>query len=1030
MLANNRIWTKGNLTFWSWNDRLEREEIDRQLGEFKRAGLHGVFLHARGGLQTPYLGDEWMEAVGWAVEEAKQLDMEIWLYDEDAWPSGFCGGKVPGEGERFQQKWLCREIVEPTRFRLTDRSLACYIRDGEERPWRQIAPEEVLNTASQVLHVYYDVNPYYTDLLNAEAVAFFILQTHEKYKERFGQEFGRTIRGVFTDEPQYAVGQWPWSPSLTAAFETGRGYDLLSALPALWFKQPDTAKIRHDYWQTVTKQFVSSYTAQIGQWCEKNGLCFTGHMAAEDTLLFQMSQIGAAMPHYEWMQMPGIDHLGLRLTRPVLIKQAASAARQLGRRQVLAETFGCSGWGARFEDLKWISDWQLALGINVQCQHLASYSLRGARKRDYPPSLSPHQPWWPHFDLFNRYVENRQNRLTAGTSAADILIIHPITSAWCLYEPQRPHAVRELDRRFGEISQLLLDMQREFDYGDETLLSRYGEVEQGRLKVGECRYSLVFLPALYSLEKSTFELLRQFVEQGGTVVSAGEYPGHIEGEPSEALREWCEVHVKRIMPTYKAFEFVLRETPSLYRLADEAGRPAKDIIAHHRRTEDEGTLFLFHARRDPGLRKLALTWDGACEVWAVDALSGERNVQSVAIADGKTRHTFTLGPGESILFAAKRLPEAAPVAEERLERKGLRSSFELGGAWSLKHQVLNALTLDRCRYRLSGEEAWSKPLDVLHVQQLLVSRRERLDIELAFSFCVHPDLACRQGLILAGEDLHSCRFSLNDLTLPLQTEGSWLDASIEKAEIGPYVRSGMNTLVVHRVFEGRMEHCYLDDSGAFETERNRFVHKTELESLYLLGVFETAVEPSSYWSSPQNLVEAQVEAYEIRPQRTHYQIDELTSQGFHFFQGTLSLEKEIEWDGRGQSVSLCLQEPTTCVISVDVNGTSAGRLAWGPYEWELTDLLNPGVNTITIHLTGTLRNLLGPHHHYSGDPYFVGPSTFQGKKGWEDGVTGYVHPDITWVERYAFVPFGTGYSPVLEIRQSDEAQVKKRHLTT
>ena len=48
------------IPFWSWNDKLDPEELRRQIREMKKAGLGGFFMHARGGLQTAYLSDEWM----------------------------------------------------------------------------------------------------------------------------------------------------------------------------------------------------------------------------------------------------------------------------------------------------------------------------------------------------------------------------------------------------------------------------------------------------------------------------------------------------------------------------------------------------------------------------------------------------------------------------------------------------------------------------------------------------------------------------------------------------------------------------------------------------------------------------------------------------------------------------------------------------------------------------------------------------------------------------------------------------------
>ena len=59
--------------FWSWNDRLDPEELRRQIREMHRQGIGGFFMHARGGLQTVYLSDEWMACVRACCDEAGRL---------------------------------------------------------------------------------------------------------------------------------------------------------------------------------------------------------------------------------------------------------------------------------------------------------------------------------------------------------------------------------------------------------------------------------------------------------------------------------------------------------------------------------------------------------------------------------------------------------------------------------------------------------------------------------------------------------------------------------------------------------------------------------------------------------------------------------------------------------------------------------------------------------------------------------------------------------------------------------------------
>ena len=73
------------IPFWFWNSKLEEDEIKRQIEMMSEAGLGGFFIHARFGLETEYMSDEWLRLVRAAVETAESLGMKAWLYDEDCW---------------------------------------------------------------------------------------------------------------------------------------------------------------------------------------------------------------------------------------------------------------------------------------------------------------------------------------------------------------------------------------------------------------------------------------------------------------------------------------------------------------------------------------------------------------------------------------------------------------------------------------------------------------------------------------------------------------------------------------------------------------------------------------------------------------------------------------------------------------------------------------------------------------------------------------------------------------------------------
>ena len=162
-------------------------------------------------------------------------------------------------------------------------------------------------------------------MLNRSATGVFLESTHEEYRRLAGRYFGTVVPGIFTDEPQFR-NKPPgaaWSLELPEFFRRSNAYELADHLPELFFPVEGAEKLRFDYHQTLLRLFLLAYTLPIYQWCERNRLALTGHFEGEDTLALQVHSIGAAMPHYEYMHIPGIDHLGRYITSPVLPKQAS-----------------------------------------------------------------------------------------------------------------------------------------------------------------------------------------------------------------------------------------------------------------------------------------------------------------------------------------------------------------------------------------------------------------------------------------------------------------------------------------------------------------------------------------------------------------------------------------------------------------------------------------------------------------------------------------------------------------------------------
>jgi hypothetical protein len=265
------------IPFWSWNEDLTVEETRRQIAEMDRVGIGGYFMHARGGLQTEYMGDDWMANIEAGIQQGEARDMGAWAYDENGWPSGFGDGKVNGMGLAFQQKYLRYEVV-----------------DAESDAERTIAYGRLAD--GRLLRFYFDVNPFYVDTLDAKVIKNFLTEIYEPYAHRFGKDFGRGMPGFFTDEPQISRNGIPWSFILPESYEAAYGEDLLSVLPDLFFESGDFRRTRYRFWKLVRDLFTDNFTRQIYEWCEAHAGELTGHMVLEETLHSQLTSNGAVMP--------------------------------------------------------------------------------------------------------------------------------------------------------------------------------------------------------------------------------------------------------------------------------------------------------------------------------------------------------------------------------------------------------------------------------------------------------------------------------------------------------------------------------------------------------------------------------------------------------------------------------------------------------------------------------------------------------------------------------------------------------------
>jgi hypothetical protein len=656
---------------WSWNADLSTEEVRRQVREMAARRWGGFFMHTRVGLVTPYLSKEFFDLVKAAVEEAKAGGLKAWIYDEDKWPSGYAGGLVPEEAAEHRLKGihLCRigesapedEVLQTVDY-AGARYAVCAKTGSLGDPW--------FNYAS------------YVDLMNKGTVERFLEITLDAYRDAVGAEFGETVPGVFTDEPCFLFfgfrgGFLPWTPALPERFRSHCGYTLTSSLCSLFLPIGNYRKVRFDFFDTATRLFKESFTETYERYARQHGLIFTGHFMSEDHMERQTQWIGAAMPHYEHMTWPGIDKLERHIDEHITCKQVSSVADQLGKERTFCETYGGAGQHLTFADRRWISNWEAALGINVTNPHLSLYTMSGERKRDFPANLFYQQPWWRFEDDVNVYLGRLNLALSRGRRDVGVLVLHPIGTAWALYDvlayqQDRESPIKPYDRHLEELTRRLLGRRLDFHFGDEIIMERHARVaataesgsgtptgqdaaadaEHGgrgpRFVVGGSAYACVVVPASITWRSSTISLLEEFAAAGGTVIFSGEVPRYRDMEteidlpsrlPGSRRAGDIGEAVEMVAAAAPAFARVTRRDLGLVaRASTPQATPAElppaepESILMHLRLLDDGSRILFLTNSDPAARIPArVELPGAWRVQELDCLRGSSEGLDAAV---------------------------------------------------------------------------------------------------------------------------------------------------------------------------------------------------------------------------------------------------------------------------------------------------------------------------------------------------------------------------------------------------------------
>ncbi|MBE6359313.1 MAG: hypothetical protein E7057_08745 [Lentisphaerae bacterium] len=968
--------------FWSWNADLKPEELRRQIRLMHEAGLGGFFMHARGGLQTAYLSREWMECVEASLDEAGKLGMDAWLYDENGWPSGFGGGLVNGLGEKYQAKYLRCEVIDAADAAEKENTLGFYTENGETF-YGTTLPAGI---SGRIMRCYYEVNPYYVDNLDAEVVAEFIRVTHQHYYENIPQNILKHLRGIFTDEPQLSRNGVVWSFIIEDAYFNAYNSELRPLLPQLFVDLPQSSQTRIRFWKLCSDVFSKAFMKQIRDWCVAHNWELTGHHVLEEFLCYQNNSNGSIMPQYRYYTLPGVDHLGRSTPSAVAATQLFSVGQQYGLKQLLTESFACTGWACNFSGMRWIYQQQMAHGVNYLCQHLQSYSLRGRRKRDYPQSGFYHQPWWEDYKLLNDYFSQVGRILAEGKLDVETLVIHPMSSMWKVFVGKYNLRDFASQKSLEQITAELDARTIQHHYADEIIVDECGSVDKDRFIIGNCSYRVVIIPQVTNLSRKIFDLLKKFHRNGGIILRVRETERvgsfTIDGVPAAAdelefLDKLTAFNSETAAAEYAAGCITDRV------IITENNVPATSVIATWRDIEIAGFAGRFYYLVNTNYRSGTNVWINLPFTGKKIAVIGQTDGEfyrpaKVIAAENSTFIEHNFGAADALmLFAADELPVEELPQEVRIAADAAAIRLLPENSWQISKATENILTLERCRFRIDGGQ-W-QCADAIDAQTKLLDLERCCDLELEYDFNVADDFDFNTPVDLAVEVPESFRFTLNGQEFAIEHNGYLFDKAFERIKLPANFRKGLNTIGMKTRFE-QDDNTYetIRKARIFESEYNKLTFNTEIESVYLCGDF--AVHHDGTTVSVANNATRLNGSFALGAKLSGdiVKCTNLITEGMPFFAGKVTLKNSFTLtpeEAKSIRFFTC-QVRGSNSIKVKVNGIDCGGAFWEPFAVPVKNALQMGVNTIEIELTISLRNMLGPHHLLEGESFWIGTCSF------------------------------------------------------
>ena len=545
-----------------------------------------------------FLGPKWWRDMDVVLDECKKRNMKVWILDDEKFPTGYSAGRAVGSGHTVRylkerhvdiigpQKGSSI-LISPVQLSNSNSKPDTVVsvvaarripgKDMDHSTYINIMPdpvENLIDLTAKVIDdvVYWDIpeglwrifvitSGYgvgnekwdkYINPLEEEGTQILLDTVYEAHYRHYKDDFGKTIKGFFSDEPQFGGGYGyhcrighspnlllPWTEEVLNMMSDTLQCDAIGLLPGLWTEIGEiTGRVRFAYMDAVTRLYGQNFCCKIGDWCRAHGVEYMGHVIEENNA---HGRLGAGTGHYFralWGQdLAGIDIVlnglipGIKGTSHAqcsaqfeadddffyyCLAQMAASLSHIDKKKhgrAMCEIFGAYGWQEGLREMKWLADFMMSRGINVFVPH--AFTPKNFPDPDCPPHFFARgeNPQYRYFGILMRYMNRICNLISGGHAMAQVGVLYHAEAEWA----------SEHIMKTQEIVKLLTQRQIEADILPIDALQD-APVNSGKLLLGECQYRALVVPYAEKLPANALYALGKIARSGVKVIFADGKP--------------------------------------------------------------------------------------------------------------------------------------------------------------------------------------------------------------------------------------------------------------------------------------------------------------------------------------------------------------------------------------------------------------------------------------------------------------------------------------------------------------------------